>query len=369
MIDLLHIRHRPQGARISYTDKTAPRPPTGKRPFIIPLFIPQAGCPHQCAFCNQHVVVDPPAGEAGQVAFDAALARFLTYRRRRHGPTQLAFYGGNFLGLAPERIRLYLDWADVYVRRGIVDSLRFSTRPDTVSAASLALLRDAPVRTVELGAQSMDDHVLARSRRGHRAADTARAVARLRQAGYDIGLQIMTGLPGDSREGAIATTEAVIALEPAFARIYPTLVLTGSPLAADYTAGRYQPPTLEASVDLVARMWLMLTAAGIRVVRMGLQDGPGLSDGTKVLAGPHHPAFGERVVGHVFRRMAAAALEGAAPVQGARVALRVNPRRFSVMTGPQRRHRVDLENAYHLGRLQISGDEALPRNQLEVDIG
>ncbi|MDJ0720087.1 MAG: radical SAM protein [Desulfobacterales bacterium] len=368
MIDLLHIRIRPRGARVSYADPAGP-PPRAKRPFVIPLFIPQAGCPHQCAFCNQPVLADRPAGQAATAVLEAAAQKFLTYRRQGRGPTQLAFYGGNFLGLSPERLRSHLDWASTYVRRGVVDSLRFSTRPDTISATRLAFLRDDPVRTVELGVQSMDDRVLARSRRGHRAADTATAVARLRQAGYEIGLQIMTGLPGDTRERAIATTKAVIALEPAFVRIYPTLVLAGSPLAADFKAGRYQPPTLVASVDLVARMWLMLTAAGIRVVRMGLQDGPGLSDGTKVLAGPHHPAFGERVLGHVFHTMAAAALDGAAPSPGACVALRVNPRRLSVMTGPQRRHRLNLEETYHLARLRISGDEALLLNQLEVDIG
>ena len=165
----------------------------------------------------------------------------------------------------------------------------------------------------------------------------------------------------------MATVEAVIALAPAFVRIYPTLVLAGSPLAADYSAGRYQPPTLDESIDLVARMWLMLMAAGIRVIRMGLQDGPGLADRAQVLAGPYHPAFGEQVLGHVFRTMAAAALTQAAPAQGRRVTLRVNPRRLSVMAGPHRCHRIHLENAYHLGRLRIAGDEGLPRNQLEVD--
>ncbi len=365
MIDLLHVGRRPLGARVSYTDQTAP---PHKRPFVIPFFIPQAGCPHQCRFCNQHIIADAPSGERDQNTFDAAIEQFLTYRRRGHGPAQLAFYGGNFLGLAPERIRRYLDWAGAFVRQGLVDHLRLSTRPDTVSTARLAIIRDDPVRTVELGVQSMDDRVLARSQRGHRAEDTNRAVTRLKEAGYDIGLQIMTGLPGDTPKRAIATTEAVIVLKPAFVRIYPTLVLAGSPLADAYTRGRYQPPTLEDSVALVARMWLLLTAAGIRVVRMGLQDGPGLADGNNVLAGPHHPAFGERVLGHIFRRMGAAALEQLAPARGARAVLRVNPRRLSVMTGPHRRHRVELEDAFQLGHLKICGDQRLPRNQLEVDI-
>ncbi len=366
MIDLLQVRRRADGIQVAYKDLTTPHP-AGKRPFVIPVFLPQAGCPHQCAFCNQGTISGSSQKADDRETFSATVDQFLTYRGRAHGSAQLAFFGGNFLGLAPDQIRRRIGWAAAYVRRGTVDSLRFSTRPDTISPASLALIRDDPVHTIELGVQSMDDGVLVRSRRGHRARDAIRAVALLRQNGYEIGLQIMTGLPGDTRERAIATVEAVIALAPTFVRIYPTLVLAGSPLAADYSAGRYQPPTLDESIDLVARMWLMLMAAGIRVIRMGLQDGPGLADRAQVLAGPYHPAFGEQVLGHVFRTMAAAALTQAAPAQGRRVTLRVNPRRLSVMAGPHRCHRIHLENAYHLGRLRITGDEGLPRNQLEVD--
>ncbi len=366
MRDLLRVRRRAHGTRVAYEDRTTPRPP-GRRPFVIPVFLPQAGCPHQCAFCNQATITGTAQRDFDQAAFAAVVDRFLTYRRRTPDVTQLAFFGGNFLGLEPDRVRRYLDWAAVYVERDEVDSLRFSTRPDTISPASLAHIRNAPVRTIELGAQSMDDRVLARSQRGHRAEDTTRAVSLLRQAGYEIGLQIMTGLPGDTRARAIATVEAIIALAPDFVRIYPTLVLAGSPLAAEFTAGRYQPPTLDTTIALVARMWLMLTAAGIRVVRMGLQDGPDLADRNHRLAGPYHPAFGERVMGHVFRTMAAAALHHAAPSRGACVTLRVNPRRVSVMTGPHRCHRTHLEGAYHLKRLRIKGDDALARNQLEVD--
>ena len=361
------LKHRPtsHGVRISYTDKTKPKSPR-ERPLVIPIFLPQRGCPHCCSFCNQHTITGRPGAAVDQTAFTAAVKRFLKHPHRERRRTQLAFFGGNFLGLPPDRIRQYLDLAAVFIRQGLVDSLRFSTRPDSISADTLALIRDYPVRTVELGVQSMDDRVLKMSRRGHRAQDTTCAVGKLKKSGYQIGLQIMTGLPGDTDAGALATVETLIALDPAFVRIYPTLVLAGSPLAADYTAGRCQPPTLEASVDLVARMWLRLTAAGIRVVRMGLQDGPGLADGGKVLAGPHHPAFGELVLSHIFLAMAATGLRHAPP-GAAHSILRVNPRRISVMTGRQRRNLKALQKTFRLGTLQISATERLPDNQLEVD--
>lgn len=365
MIDLLHVSREAHCTRVSYQDKATPRTPS-KRPFIIPVFLPQAGCPHQCAFCNQHTISGTRHRVNDRTMFSAAVEQFLSYRRPAHGVTQLAFFGGNFLGLPAGRISRCLDWAATYVQRGDADSLRFSTRPDTISPETLAQIRDYPVRTVELGVQTMDDAILARSQRGHNAADTRRAVSHLKAAGYEIGLQLMTGLPGDNFDKAIATTEAIIGMAPAFVRIYPTLVLAGSPLAADHAAGRYQPPRLAESIDLVARMWLMLTAAGIRVVRMGLQDGPALTDRTKVLAGPYHPAFGERVLSRVFGAMAETALNHSAPVTG-RIILRVNPRRISVMAGPRRSNLEQIQDKYRLDRIRIKGDKALLQHQMEVD--
>jgi histone acetyltransferase (RNA polymerase elongator complex component) len=248
----------------------------------------------------------------------------------------------------------------------VVDSLRFSTRPDTIAPSILALIRNDPVRTIELGVQSMDDRVLDRARRGHRAQDTIGAVAELRAAGYEIGLQIMTGLPGSSPKQDEASAAAVVALKPAFVRIYPTLVLAGSALAADYRAGRYAPPSLDASIELAARLWLTFTAAGIRVVRLGLQDSPALADPANVLAGPYHPAFGEQVLSRVFRAMAATALNHWTPAD-ARVRLRVNPRRLSVMTGTHRCNCLALRKAFRLDAVRIVADTDLGANELEVD--
>jgi histone acetyltransferase (RNA polymerase elongator complex component) len=363
--DFLRVGRKARGVQVAFADTTpAGTPP--ERPFIVPVFLPQAGCPHQCAFCNQHTIAARQSPQGDLAALAGAVDRFLAYRHRRQGIRQLAFYGGNFLGQAPAHVRRYLDWATTYVRRDAVDNLRFSTRPDTISPAILALIRNDPVQTIELGVQSMDDRVLAQARRGHRARDTIQAVSRLNAAGYDIGLQIMTGLPGSSPEQDEASAAAIVALKPSFVRIYPTLVLAGSPLAADYRAGRYEPPTLEAGIDLAARLWLMFTAAGIRVVRLGLQDNPALADPANVLAGPYHPAFGEQVLGRVFRAMAETALNHWGPA-ATRVRLRVNPRRLSMMTGPHRCNGIKLREAFRLDELRIVADADLGRNELEVD--
>ena len=183
----------------------------------------------------------------------------------------MSFYGGNFLGLESPKILSLLAEADRFARSGAVDSIRFSTRPDTITPERLDLVSGFPVATVEIGAQSMDDGVLAQSRRGHSAEDTRTAVRRLKARGLEVGLQMMVGLPGDTPEKALETAREIAALSPDFVRIYPTLVLKNSRLATWYHQGRYAPLSLDAAVSDVADFYAFFSLRRIPVIRMGLQ--------------------------------------------------------------------------------------------------
>jgi histone acetyltransferase (RNA polymerase elongator complex component) len=134
-----------------------------------------------------------------------------------------------------------------------VDSIRFSTRPDTITPEHLNIISGYPVETVELGVQSMDDHVLVLAERGHSAADTVRAVELLKEHEYNIGLQMMVGLPGDNEARSLTTAEKIAAMQPDFVRIYPTLVVNKSKLARWYQNGTYAPLSLAEAVTRVKR--------------------------------------------------------------------------------------------------------------------
>ncbi len=271
------------------------------KPFVVPIFIPHDGCPHRCVFCDQNRTTGQSRGFSTTDRFHTAIAQFLGYRRDRRRPTEIAFYGGNFLGMAPERIHFLLQLASTYVSQGAVQGLRFSTRPDTITPETLGMIAGFPVTTIELGVQSMNDKVLEISRRGHTTRDTRRAVELLRAHPCRLGLQMMVGLPGDTPEQALATGEAIAVLAPDFVRIYPTLVLKGSPLAQWHARGRYTPMLLDEAVDLVKSLLAHFIACNIAVIRMGLQPTVDLNAGAGIVAGPFHPAFGERVHSALWR--------------------------------------------------------------------
>ena len=213
---------------------------------------------------------------------------------------EIAFFGGSFTGIPAEEQVELLSSAYAFVKSGQVTGIRLSTRPDYMDETVLERCKSLGVTAIELGAQSMDDAVLRLAGRGHTAECVKQAAEMIRAFGFELGLQMMTGLAGDTAEKARATARALIALRPATVRIYPCLVMEHTRLAEEYRAGRYTPQSLEEAVKLCADLAEMFRSNGITVIRMGLQPSQSLE--TSLLAGPFHPAFGELVESRILYR-------------------------------------------------------------------
>lgn len=289
-------------------------------PFIIPIFIAHQGCPHQCLFCNQRSITGAPEGMISARKVEETIRTQLAWpRRHSDSPVQVAFYGGSFTGLPVERQRELLGAAQPFLASGRVRELRLSTRPDYMTPEIAVFLRQQGVGIVELGAQSLDDRVLAVSGRGHSAAQVGAAVACLQEAGIRVGLQLMLGLPGESTVSALVGARKAAELSPDMVRLYPCLVVSGSSLAELYRQGLYHPLSPSRAVALAGRLWRIFAAHGIPVIRMGLQ--PSVALEKSVLAGPYHPAFGELVLSRLFFNRVRAVLAARPPAQACRMYL------------------------------------------------
>ncbi len=379
---------------------------------IIPFFIPHAGCPHQCVFCNQKNItgenrpserssiplvinrylrthlrtVGSPAVIPGltrdpgvqmnspdsRSLLNACGDKFLGNDEHNNdarcskddGPVQVAFFGGSFTALSIEDQRAYLEAVGPFIRSGDIESIRLSTRPDAITPDILALLKQYGVTTIELGVQSMDDDVLMLSGRGHAAADTVSAVALLREHHFIVGLQLMPGLPGDSAEKFSSTIGRVIALKPDFIRIYPALVIKDTPLAELYRTGRYSPLSLEDAVELCRNALERFEQAGIKVIRVGLQPTEALEHPGTILAGPWHPAFRQLVESARFLEIMSALLP-CGSTSGA-VTFFVNPADLSSAIGQKRRNIHTIKDRYGMDA-RIVADSAVPRGAVRKD--
>lgn len=264
---------------------------------IIPIFVPHAGCPHDCCFCDQKKI----SGHKETPTKEEIIKTIENYSDivSNYEVVQIAFFGGSFTAISRELQKMYLETVSPYIKNGVVHSVRLSTRPDCIDADTLLFLKKYNVKTIELGAQSMDNDVLFASGRGHTAEDTVKAAGLIRAYGFELGLQTMTGLPGASFESDLLTCKKIIELSPNIVRIYPTVVIRDTYLHKMYEKGIYLPPSLEKTVDLCARLMVEYRNNGIKVIRMGLQASDGVSLDGDIVAGPYHSAFGQLVKSHI----------------------------------------------------------------------
>ncbi|MBC9783364.1 radical SAM protein [Heliobacterium chlorum] len=261
---------------------------------IIPLFLPQQGCPDRCIYCNQEGLTGAK-GLPGQDDIDETINKYLESYKGEDGQAdhEIAFYGGSFTGL-PDRVQekllsLVYPWVG---QRGI-GGLRLSTRPDKVDEKTVARLKAYGVATVEVGAQSMNTQVLENIDRGHGPAATVQAVRLLKQEGIKVGLHLMTGLPGDNEAMSLFSLLECLWLRPDFLRIHPTLVLKGSPLEQRWRSGEYAVWSWGRTLRLLTQMALLCARHGVPVIRWGLM--PGELCANSCLAGPYSPSLGEWV--------------------------------------------------------------------------
>lgn len=323
----------------------------------ISIFVPHIGCPNMCSFCNQrHITGKRRAPRSTDVKKTVETA--INSKNFDPKTTEIAFFGGSFTAINRQYMLGLLETAYEYVKSGMVYGIRISTRPDAIDQEILQLLKNYGVTAIELGAQSLDDKVLKLNNRGHSVKDVINASNLIKEFGFSLGLQMMTGLYGDTDYKAIKTAEKIIELKPDTVRIYPTIVLKDTDLAAFFAEGFYKPQSLEEAVSLASKLLVMFNNAGIKVIRLGLHS----IEPKAYISGPWHPAFAELCQSEIFLNMAKESLYEAGDYT-----IFVNPSDVSKMTGQKRSNLLKLKN---LGfNCKVISDQGIIKNQIKVERG
>ena len=330
-------------------------------PLILPIFLPHLGCPERCIFCNQRTVA-PRVPSPTEVRDFLQSSLVPDGSLRNHRERQVAFYGGSFTAIPKGEQIAYLGAVERFLSSGRIDSIRVSTRPDVLDEEELSLLKAHGVKTVEIGAQSMVDEVLDLSHRGHTAEETVSAATRLKRLGFEVGVHLMIGLPGDSMSRFLQTLDRVILLNADFLRIHPTLVLQGAPLEMLWQTGTILPMNLEEAIQWIKRGLLKLKEASLPVARIGLQTTKELED--SYLAGPYHPALHQMVQSEIFFDLAVGLFK-AHPIKSDPV-LFCHPRDVSNVRGQKNSNLDRLIALFGLRSISIQEKEDVPRGALAL---
>ncbi len=323
----------------------------------IPVFIPHLGCPNTCVFCNQRSISGKQSfsPESVKDEIDAALATIPC-----DAEVEIAYFGGSFTGIDRELMIYLLDLAASYVnmtREGCprVVGIRMSTRPDYINAEIMEILSHYPVKTVELGLQSMSDGVLLASKRGHTARDAENACKMIKDAGYSLIGQMMIGLPNSTPEDELYTAKKICDMGADGARIYPTVVFYGTELAEMAERGEYPMLSVEDAVERSKEVLKIFESRDVECIRIGLCASDNLGDESLVLGGANHPSLGELVMGETyFDRMCADAdrLIKVAQDEGT-ICFSVPRGELSKAIGQKGKNKIRLQERYKPFKIEI----------------
>lgn len=333
------------------------------KPLIIPIFVVYKGCPNRCLYCNERITAGNNSGRITELQFRNIVNGYLKTAKNNRDRIEIAFYGGNFTGMDMSYQIELLSLAESYIKAGFIQSIRISTRPDYIDGTGIELLKKHGVKTVEIGAQSMVDDVLNRSRRGHSSDDVRNSVEHLKKSGFETGVHLMAGLPGDTMKGFIYTVEEIIKLKPDTVRIHPTIVLKNTALEDLFLKGDYQPLSLEEAVSLCGFALSLLRGADISVIRLGLHITSEMGTNGSIVAGPLHAAFGALVEGSVFLGMASHLLK-LPKIYGKDVTFSVSPKDVSRLRGLKNDNLQRLKNIYQITKIDITEDPFQERESI-----
>ncbi len=325
----------------------------------VALFVPHEGCPHTCSFCNQKTI-SGTAKKLTKEDIDSAV-RIATEREYDKQNSEIAFFGGSFTAIDREYMVYLLESAYPYVQSGDFRGIRCSTRPDAINEEILSLLKKYGVTAIELGAQSMDDEVLSLNERGHTAKDVENASELIKNYGFELGLQMMTGLYGDTDEKTVKTAEKIIALKPQTVRIYPTVVLENTALEKFYKQGIYNPQTTQEAVEICSMLLGMFTDADIKVIRIGLHSGGNVEDG--YVAGAYHPALRELCESRLYLEKCLNKIRE--NNYGENITVYVNPSEISKMTGQKKSNILALSSMGFSAK--VRPDEKLTKYTIRIE--
>jgi len=282
---------------------------------------------------------------------------------------ELAFYGGSFTAIDMEVQKELLSIPYRYKNEGKINGIRLSTRPDAIDINILDNLKRFSVDTIELGVQSLDDKVLYDSGRGHSSEIVYRSAKLIKEYGFNLGLQMMVGLPSDNLEKDLYTCREFIKLSPNCVRIYPTLVIKDTFLEKLYLSGKYKAISLEKAVDISAVLLMLFNVNDINVIRVGLQPTENIQLGKDVVAGPFHPSFRQLVESKIFQLVFESYLEEEdINSRGQELIIEANKRYISDIAG-QRSANIDyFSGKYGFRKIRIYSKD-LEEDHIHITIG
>jgi putative oxygen-independent coproporphyrinogen III oxidase len=240
----------------------------GTRPFAFYLHVPF--CTTRCGYCDFNTYTSDELGPgatratyADQLVAEVRLARRVL--GDRDVPVSSVFVGGGTPTLLPPG-DLGRVLAEVRDQFGLTPDAEVTTEanPDSVTAASLAALREDGFTRMSFGMQSTAPHVLAVLERTHTPGRAVDAVAEARAAGFEhVNLDLIYATPGETEADFAASLAAATGSGADHVSAYSLIVEEGTRLASRVRRGELPDVDDDVAADRYELADGMLTGAGL----------------------------------------------------------------------------------------------------------
>lgn len=329
-----------------------------KKKYIIPLFIPHLGCPNNCIFCNQKKLSGKKDYHFNQILLE--LNRYLKiYKDIPYSMKEIAFYGGSFTAVDKEIQEKLLEKAFQLKEKKEISKIRLSTRPDALEDDKIQLLKKYKVDIVELGFQSLDDSVLIKAARGMSSEMCIQGYRKLKASGFQIGIQLLPGLPGSNRETILNSVKKTADLKPDFVRIYPLVILKDTPLEKMYNKGLFKPIEDDIFISILSEMIIYFESREISVIRMGIHNVFGNRLNEFVVGGMYFENLKDIVQTKIYRKIIKKSIEEEHKI------IYVNEKEFHWLSGYKKRNRNWLKNEKK--KIEIAVNKTLQDSYLQFE--
>jgi len=226
------------------------------------LYVHVPFCEAKCTYC--HFAIDPRRpDDARQDRYLRALLSEM--EAAPAGAADTLYFGGGTPSLfSVARLARIVELARRRFSLPEDAEITVEANPADLDAAGYRELRSAGVNRLSLGAQSFDDAVLREMGRLHSAADSVRAVARARAAGFaDVSLDLILGWPGETAARWERNLEGVATIGPPHLSLYVLEVEGRTLLAHRARSGDLALPEDDLVAELYARTVDALSALGL----------------------------------------------------------------------------------------------------------
>ncbi|MCX7858333.1 MAG: radical SAM protein [Deltaproteobacteria bacterium] len=258
---------------------------------IVPIFLPHMGCKKRCIFCDQKYITEKDDYDLKE-HIEKSLGSI-------HSTFEIGLYGGDIFGLQKEKLKSILEHFEPFLEK--IERIRVSAKPARINDELIDiidLLKTYKVQVVELGIPTFNDLILDLLNRGHTVKDLEEIYVYLRREGFKVALQVMVGLPHETDSDIRNTVRYILKLKPDYIRIYPLVIIKGTPIASMISEGMIKLVEFDEAVKRAAFIYVNAVNHEIDVIKIGLTDNKTLRE--NVVGGFFHPSFGYLVRCHIF---------------------------------------------------------------------